>query len=112
MTKDEVIEAFDFERMHDYMVAVNWTWGGSISYIPSIYKMKEFARELLDSIDIDGKDQNERDESQFTTSGGIMVFCSFNREFGLRFDRPVNDRRLIRKGVKIPTIEAGWMYEE
>ena len=117
MTKAEVLEKFDFKRMHDYMVKTNWWWAGPVpfmeGYIPSIANLKQLATELLDEVDILHIDQNVREGGKFISTGGLDAFCSPNREFGLRFDRPaVNDGRLIRKGVKIPTIEAGWMYEE
>ena len=46
----DVIENFDFESIHQYMIETNWTW--SFPYeiegrVPSIEEMKETAKDLL-----------------------------------------------------------------
>ena len=45
-----VIENFDFESIHQYMIETNWTWAFPYEIegrVPSIEEMKETAKDLL-----------------------------------------------------------------
>ena len=46
----DVIENFDFESIHQYMIETNWTWAFPYEIegrVPSIEEMKETAKDLL-----------------------------------------------------------------
>lgn len=46
----DVIENFDFESVHDYMVKTNWTWAFPYDVkgrVPNICEMMETAKDLL-----------------------------------------------------------------
>lgn len=47
-----ILEYFDFERVHETMVKLNWTWVSSdlkLEYIPEIEELKEHAKERLEN---------------------------------------------------------------
>lgn len=41
---DEILDEFDFERVHKVMVALNWEWCGEV---PTIAELRREARRLL-----------------------------------------------------------------
>ena len=43
---DEVMDCFDFERVHKAMVALDWTWH-DVDGVPDVYEIKKHARALL-----------------------------------------------------------------
>lgn len=46
----DVIENFDFETVHQYMIETNWTWAFPYERegrVPSIKELKEAAKDLL-----------------------------------------------------------------
>ena len=46
----DVIENFDFESIHQYMIETNWTWAFPYEIegrVPSIEEMKETTKDLL-----------------------------------------------------------------
>jgi len=43
---DEVMDGFDFERVHKMMTAVNWTWIGN-DFPPSVAELRANARRQL-----------------------------------------------------------------
>ena len=61
---DYIMDKFNFERVHVAMTAVDWTWVNysdmSKSSIPSIARLKEAARRLL----------NSAADGQITTASG------------------------------------------
>lgn len=47
----DILEYFDFERVHETMIKLNWTWVNSDlkhEYIPEIEELKEHAKERLE----------------------------------------------------------------
>ena len=52
MTIEEVIENFDFVKVHKVMESLNWTWVTKKKKvkIPSIKKMKKRVRELYEEV--------------------------------------------------------------
>lgn len=45
---NQILEHFDFEKVHTYMEATNWGWATSEGYkVPSIDQIKDQARRLL-----------------------------------------------------------------
>ena len=48
---DEIMDNFDFERVHKTMIALNWGWADKDDYellsIPEMYELKSHARKLL-----------------------------------------------------------------
>lgn len=51
----EVIENFDFEKVHEVMKMLNWKWDGDnpgeLPTIPTVEKMKEVVKDLFRSIE-------------------------------------------------------------
>lgn len=48
----DILEYFDFERVHETMIKLNWTWVSSdlkLEYIPEIEELKEHAKERLEN---------------------------------------------------------------
>jgi len=48
----EIMESFDFGRVHDYMVSVDWKWAhGDGSYrVPTVEELKTTAEMLLNQL--------------------------------------------------------------
>lgn len=46
---DEILDEFDFEKVHRTMKALDWTWYGSDG-VPSIGDLRRQARELLQEL--------------------------------------------------------------
>ena len=44
---DEIMDEFNFARVHKAMVALDWKWASSKSYIPSMDDLRETAERLL-----------------------------------------------------------------
>jgi hypothetical protein len=43
---DEIMDRFDFERVHDVMMHLNWTWRDALEP-PTTYEIRAHARERL-----------------------------------------------------------------
>ena len=50
---EQIMENFDFEKVHKVMVALEWEWhfGQGGSGIPSVWALKKKAMELLSDVD-------------------------------------------------------------
>jgi hypothetical protein len=44
---DDILNEFDFEKVHDTMVALDWKWASTHPSVPSIRDLKDTARQLL-----------------------------------------------------------------
>jgi hypothetical protein len=44
---DDILSEFDFEKVHDTMVALDWKWASTHPSVPSIRDLKDTARQLL-----------------------------------------------------------------
>ncbi len=44
---DKILDEFNFARVHKAMVALDWKWASSKSYIPSMDDLRETAESLL-----------------------------------------------------------------
>ena len=44
---DEVMDNFDFNKVHKVMKFLNWTWAFAAEGVPEVYELKEQARRLL-----------------------------------------------------------------
>lgn len=64
MTIEEVIENFDFVKVHKVMESLNWTWVNK-NKIPSIKKMKKHVRELYEDC--------KKNKLDCCSSGGFEV---------------------------------------
>jgi hypothetical protein len=47
---DDILTEFDFEKVHDTMVALDWKWASTHPSVPSIRDLKDTARQLLISV--------------------------------------------------------------
>jgi len=43
----KILKNFDFEKVHDVMTHLNWTWYDTDGKVPSIDQLKELAKKLL-----------------------------------------------------------------
>lgn len=64
-TIGQIIDRFDFQKVHDYMVQVDWKWRGEI---PTIDDLKGTAAILLVSA------MQNSEETMSTGTGGFRVY--------------------------------------
>ena len=62
---DDILEKFDFEKVHAYMVLTGWEWGTPM-HIPSVSELKHTARRLVTEL-------MESPNSRFVSCGGFTV---------------------------------------
>ena len=48
-TVDDIMDCFDFEKVHRVMKFLNWKWASTGSQVPEVYQMKRWARDLIKS---------------------------------------------------------------
>jgi len=80
-TLAEIIDRFDFEKVHAYMVLTKWHWLGS-SEAPSIEELKETVCQLFYSL------QNcYRDNNKCSTGGFVLSYFTWDSgvEYNLTF---------------------------
>jgi len=70
---EEIMDNFDFEKVHNAMVFMNWTW--SFNKTPTVDELKETAHHLLCEI-CEG-------DSEFIETGGFFIYI-FRKEHILR----------------------------
>lgn len=72
---DEVLDKFDFEKVHHVMEFLEWTWGGDEdSHIPDIPELRKTARKLL-------KDASEiKKGRRCTSTGGFYAEAEYYRK--------------------------------
>jgi hypothetical protein len=70
-TLGQIIDRFDFQKVHDYMVQVDWKWRGEI---PTIDDLKRTAAILL---------VNAMQNSEETMSTGTGGFIAYKFPWGL-----------------------------
>lgn len=73
---DEILDEFDFERVHKVMVALNWQWH-NIDGVPTIGDLRRNARDLLKTV-VHGNHIR-------VGSGGFYAYKE-NGTVGLRFE--------------------------
>jgi hypothetical protein len=79
--KNEILQEFDFEKVHDFMLKNELTWGIS-PYVPSVNELKKRASELLDGCI---KSCNSEDSGPYyTATGRFFAYRMFNK-LGLQF---------------------------
>lgn len=74
---DEILDEFDFEKVHRVMVALDWQWYG-IDGVPSIGDLRRQARSLLQKV-VDSKD------TLSVGTGGFTAYTHYG-VLGLRFE--------------------------
>lgn len=67
--RDNIMDTFDFSRVHKTMVALDWCWGGS-NCVPEEIEIRREARKLMDEI-IDR--YGTCDSSKYIATGGFEV---------------------------------------
>jgi len=73
---DEILDEFDFEKVHKVMVALDWKWYGTPG-VPSIGDLRRNARELLNAVVKNG--------DHCHGNGGFYAYME-NGLLGLRFE--------------------------
>lgn len=74
---DEILDEFDFEKVHRVMVALDWQWYDTEGP-PSVAHLRRTARNLLKRV-VDGKDL------RYISTGGLTAYME-NGLLGLRFE--------------------------
>lgn len=78
--KKEVLDNFDFEKVHRVMEFLNWTWSTKKKKekIPSIKKMKKHAERLIEDA-IKGLKKHGADQYSIAT-GGFEAYAFYGEE--------------------------------
>jgi hypothetical protein len=74
---DEILDEFNFERVHKVMVALDWTWSGTDG-VPTIADLRRMARSLLKQV-VESKGIHS------VGSGGFTAYMHYGI-LGLRFE--------------------------
>lgn len=72
---DEIIDNFDFDRVHDVMEYMDWGWQGE--GVPSIEKLKESAIELLEHA-YNGYFEQGNGEQYSIQTGGLEAYYMYD----------------------------------
>jgi hypothetical protein len=83
---DEILDEFDFEKVHKVMVALDWKW---VDGVPTIGDLRRTARELLNDL--------VRGELRGVGTGGLYAYME-NGLIGLRFE-VTNWEVEVEKGI-------------
>jgi hypothetical protein len=76
---DEIMDRFDFDRVHKAMVALNWKWvGAGTSEVPSKYDLKRQARRLLNGA-YETMCQEDSDGRGYLATGGFVATFELNK---------------------------------
>jgi hypothetical protein len=101
---DDILNEFDFNKIHKVMVLLNWSWysSKSVSGIPSIQEMIKTATHLLESVIVRRFQMENEEEYIYIGSGGFYVYSIYNTiklEFRItEWECFFNERKLkIRK---------------
>lgn len=65
---ETILDEFDFEKVHQAMTALNWTWATSDG-VPTIGELRKCARTLLNY----AKHANSEESDYMTATGGFYV---------------------------------------
>lgn len=63
---DEVMDWFDFDKVHKAMKALEWKWAGCLNGVPEVPELRKKARELL-------KYCLEAPKDTYTGTGGFVA---------------------------------------
>jgi hypothetical protein len=47
---DNIIDCFDFNKVHEIMEHLNWTWATTSGRVPDVLDLKQCARKLLNDV--------------------------------------------------------------
>lgn len=86
----KVMEEFDFERVHNIMLRLNWNWFPVRDAVPSIPELKRTARQLL--VDVCEEDV------EFCGTGGFEAYWHKEDE-----DMWCLSLRFVVESVEVPT---------
>lgn len=76
---DNIMDWFDFDRVHKTMVALDWQWFTADDGIPSTSELRKLARELLWLVL-----ENEHDDKYTIAAGGFQASYE-NEVLSLKF---------------------------
>ena len=79
--KKEIMEQFNFQKVHDFMEKNDLTWG-LVSYVPSVKQLKNRASELLDNCIKSCKSEDAG--PYYSATGRFFAYRMYNR-LGLQF---------------------------
>lgn len=82
---DNILDEFDFERVHKAMVALNWQWHNTDG-VPTIGDLRRTARDLLRTV--------VQDNHVMVGSGGFYAHKE-NDVLGLRFEVASYEQEMV-----------------
>ena len=82
---DNILDEFDFERVHKVMVALNWQWHNTDG-VPTIGDLRRTARDLLRSV--------VQDNHVMVGSGGFFAYKDAE-VLGLRFEVASYEQEMV-----------------
>ena len=69
---DEIMDFFEFDKVHKAMVALNWEWRDN--GVPDIYEIRKKARQIMyECCEYAVKEKSSR----CLSTGGFRAFCEF-----------------------------------
>lgn len=74
---DEILDEFDFEKVHRVMQAISWSWYDTDG-APTVAELRRCARSLLKQV-VESKDL------RYVATGGLVAYME-NGVLGLRFE--------------------------
>ena len=66
---NDLLDKFNFNKVHIAMTALNWKWASAEEGVPSIYELRKTARRLLEDL-LEAKITN-------ISTGGFTAKCDF-----------------------------------
>jgi hypothetical protein len=78
---DDILTEFDFDKVHEVMVALDWKWASTHPSVPSIRDLKDTARQLLISVYNLRKDEYKETHSEVPVqiaTGGFRAIALSN----------------------------------
>lgn len=77
---DEIMDNFDFARVHNAMVALKWEWS-STGGVPELSQVKKMARKLLRET----MENKDLDNGSYISTGGFKV-SKYEKHYELSFE--------------------------
>lgn len=74
---DEIMDFFDFERVHKVMEALNWTWTATNGNVPEVCQLRRQVRSMLNLLIDKNLESLETGGFSVTKDSNGYIKCSF-----------------------------------
>jgi hypothetical protein len=95
---DYIMDSFDFENVHTTMKALDWEWASAEDKIPSVFELKQKARELIKSA------MQSKGKAIISSGGFTVMFDNTTRERHLQMTFNVEERGVVFEDDKIEAV--------